>query len=67
MHSWLIFVLTVAFQFLIYHIFLLKIITKWGASKRECSKFMLGDKGDLIIKSTRAISVYAKKMKYGSG
>ncbi len=49
------------FQILIYHFFLKMIITTWGVSKDEASIPMDGDDESLITKSTRAISIFAKK------
>lgn len=51
----------ILFQILIYHFFLRPIITTWGASKEEVSMPMDGDEKSLVTKSTRAISIFAKK------
>ena len=51
----------ILFQLLTYHFFLRPIITTWGASREEVTMPMEGDEESLIIKSTRAISIFAKK------
>lgn len=49
------------FQLLIYGIFLRPIITTWGASEKEISMPMAGDDKNLIVTSTRAISIDTSK------
>lgn len=61
MYSLVILILILLFQVLTYHLFLRSIITTWGASDEDVFMPMVGDEKHLVIKSTRAISISAKK------
>jgi len=53
--------LILGFQIVIYHCFIRPKITTWGASKKEAFMSMAGDSKALINKSTRVISIAANK------
>jgi hypothetical protein len=59
--SVLILIFMTILQISIYIIFLKPIITTWGATKEKVAMPMAGDNKDLVITSTRAISINASK------
>jgi hypothetical protein len=62
MYGFVLLILIIIFQILTYHFFLRSIITTWGASEEEVSMPMAGDEKYLATKSTRGISISAKKI-----
>jgi len=61
MVGFLMVLLMLCLQMVIYHFFIRPKITTWGASKKDAFMPMVGDSNALINKSTRAISIAANK------